>query len=39
MSSVEIVQLPSDKRRPEALRFYRGPGFEASHEGLELHLR
>ena len=34
-----LVQLTTDRRRPEALRFYESLGFEASHEGLKLHLR
>lgn len=33
-----LVQLTSDKRRPEALRFYRSMGFVESHEGLKLDL-
>ena len=33
-----IVQLTTDKRRPDALRFYEGLGFEASHEGMKLSL-
>lgn len=33
-----IVQLTSDKRRPDAIRFYERLGFEASHEGLKLSL-
>ena len=33
-----LVQLTTDRRRPEALRFYQGLGFEASHDGLKLHL-
>lgn len=33
-----LVQLTSDKRRPEALRFYRSMGFVESHEGLKLAL-
>ncbi len=32
-----LVQLTTDKRRPEALRFYRELGFEATHEGMKLH--
>lgn len=34
-----LVQLTTDRRRPEALKFYRSLGFEASHDGLKLHLR
>ena len=33
-----LVQLTSDKQRPEALRFYEELGFVSSHEGLKLHL-
>lgn len=33
-----LVQLTSDKRRPEAHRFYARLGFTASHEGFKLTL-
>jgi GNAT superfamily N-acetyltransferase len=33
-----IVQLTSDKQRPDALRFYQSLGFEATHEGFKLKL-
>ena len=33
-----LVQLTSDKRRPDAIRFYESLGFAASHEGLKLSL-
>jgi ribosomal protein S18 acetylase RimI-like enzyme len=33
-----IVQLTTDKRRTDALRFYERLGFAASHEGMKLHL-
>ena len=33
-----MVQLTSDKSRPDAIRFYQGLGFVASHEGMKLHL-
>jgi GNAT superfamily N-acetyltransferase len=33
-----LVQLTSDKRRPDAIRFYESLGFSASHEGLKLSL-
>jgi GNAT superfamily N-acetyltransferase len=33
-----LVQLTSDKARPDAIRFYQGLGFVASHEGMKLHL-
>ena len=32
-----LLQLTTDKKRPEALRFYEKLGFRASHEGLKLH--
>jgi len=31
-----LVQLTTDKRRPEALAFYQALGFSASHEGMKL---
>ena len=33
-----IVQLTTDKTRPDALRFYETLGFRATHEGMKLHL-
>ena len=33
-----LVQLTSDKARPDAISFYEGLGFKASHEGLKLQL-
>lgn len=33
-----VLQLTTDKKRPEALLFYEKLGFEASHEGMKLHL-
>jgi GNAT superfamily N-acetyltransferase len=33
-----IVQLTTDKKRPDALRFYERLGFKATHEGLKLKL-
>lgn len=33
-----LVQLTSDKRRADAIRFYGSLGFEATHEGLKLSL-
>ena len=32
----QLVQLTSNKRRLDAIRFYRALGFEVSHEGLKL---
>ncbi|WP_400072978.1 GNAT family N-acetyltransferase [Zobellia russellii] len=33
-----VVQLTTDKKRPDALKFYQNLGFTASHEGMKLHL-
>jgi GNAT superfamily N-acetyltransferase len=33
-----VVQLTTDKRRPDALRFYEASGFVATHEGMKLDL-
>ena len=33
-----MVQLTSDKSRPDAIRFYQALGFVASHEGMKLLL-
>ncbi|WP_080056106.1 GNAT family N-acetyltransferase [Spirosoma aerolatum] len=32
-----VIQLTTDKQRPDALRFYEKLGFNASHEGMKLH--
>lgn len=32
-----VLQLTSDKQRPDAIRFYEKLGFKASHEGMKLH--
>lgn len=32
-----LLQLTTDKQRPEAIRFYEKLGFKASHEGMKLH--
>lgn len=33
-----LIQLTTDKARPEALAFYESLGFEPTHEGLKLQL-
>jgi ribosomal protein S18 acetylase RimI-like enzyme len=33
-----IVQLTSDKQRPQALKFYESLGFQATHEGFKLKI-
>jgi GNAT superfamily N-acetyltransferase len=35
-SGCHMVQLTTDKSRPDALRFYQNLGFVASHEGMKL---
>ena len=32
-----LIQLTTDKQRPEAIKFYESLGFIASHEGMKLH--
>lgn len=32
----DLVQLTTDKARPDALRFYESLGFKATHEGMKL---
>lgn len=34
-----LVQLTTDRQRPDALRFYQQLGFEATHVGLKLQLQ
>lgn len=33
-----MIQLTTDKKRPDAFEFYKKLGFIASHEGMKLHL-
>jgi len=33
-----VIQLTTDKKRSEALHFYKKLGFKNSHEGMKLHL-
>jgi GNAT superfamily N-acetyltransferase len=33
-----LLQLTTDKQRPDAIRFYESLGFTASHEGMKLKL-
>ncbi len=32
-----LLQLTTDKKRPEAIKFYKDLGFNQSHEGMKLH--
>ena len=34
-----LLQLTTDKKRPEAVRFYEKLGFKATHEGMKLHFK
>ncbi len=34
-----LLQLTSDKKRPEAIAFYEKLGFNPSHEGMKLHFK
>lgn len=34
-----LIQLTTDKKRPEAVKFYEKLGFIASHEGMKRHFR
>ena len=35
--NAHLLQLTTDKKRPEAVRFYEKLGFKASHEGMKIH--
>lgn len=32
-----LLQLTTDKKRPDAIRFYEKLGFKASHDGMKMH--
>lgn len=34
-----LLQLTTDKKRPEALKFYEKLGFVATHEGMKMHFK
>ncbi len=34
-----MVQLTTDKKRPDALKFYKKLGFSETHEGMKLHFK
>lgn len=36
--NAHLLQLTTDKRRPETIEFYIKIGFKASHEGMKMHL-
>ncbi|MBC9794499.1 GNAT family N-acetyltransferase [Sinomicrobium sp. FJxs] len=35
--NAHVLQLTTDKKRPEAIGFYEKLGFRATHEGMKLH--
>lgn len=35
--NAHVLQLTTDKKRPDAIRFYESLGFNASHEGMKMH--
>lgn len=36
--NAHVLQLTTDKKRPDAIRFYESLGFKVSHEGMKLHI-
>ena len=34
-----LLQLTTDKKRPEAIKFYENLGFKSTHEGMKLHFK
>lgn len=36
-NGAHLLQLTTDKQRPDALRFYEKLGFKATHEGMKMH--
>ena len=34
-----VLQLTTDKKRPQAIKFYQKLGFKDSHEGMKMHFR
>lgn len=35
--NAHLLQLTTDKQRPDAIRFYESLGFKATHEGMKMH--
>lgn len=35
--NAHLLQLTTDKQRPDAIRFYEDLGFKATHEGMKIH--
>ena len=37
--NAHLLQLTTDKERPQAIKFYEDLGFKASHEGMKIHFK
>ena len=35
--NAHLLQLTTDKKRPQAIKFYEDLGFKSSHEGMKIH--
>ena len=35
--NAHLLQLTTDKKRPDAIKFYEDLGFKATHEGMKMH--
>lgn len=38
-SGAHVLQLTTDKKRPDAIRFYENLGFNATHQGMKIHFK
>ena len=36
--NAHLLQLTTDKKRPNAIKFYANLGFKATHEGMKMQL-
>jgi GNAT superfamily N-acetyltransferase len=36
--NAHLLQLTTDKKRPNAIQFYKDIGFKSTHEGMKMHL-
>ncbi|MFD2034666.1 GNAT family N-acetyltransferase [Belliella marina] len=37
--NAHLLQLTTDKKRPNAIKFYEDLGFKATHEGMKIHFK
>jgi len=37
--NAHLLQLTTDKRRPQAIKFYEDLGFNATHKGMKIHFK